>query len=213
MQAQVRKIIFLALAISFGILATAMFFMSAYLAQERNKIFEKIKEYQAEAKHAKPAVMGVVLVASKDIPLQIPITPSDLSIKEMPVEYIHPRAVTSLDEAIGQISSVPISAGEQLLKNKLMPPGTTSKNSAEITPEEKKAANVLADDNSGVVNLIQPQVLPSKDAKTEQVNPPGGNALPEYLSADKGPNSEDEHPVVEIYRGANKEVVPLSEKK
>jgi pilus assembly protein CpaB len=294
---QLRRILSLAIALACGILALVL--LNKYLMQRENQVEARVKQILAQVQPAKPQVMGIVLLANKDIPSQVPITPTDLAIKEIPAEYIQPQAVTNLEEVIGRISSVPITAGEQILKNKLLAPGKIGKSLSEITPEGKRAVNVSADDSSGIVNLIQPgdyvdvlvlislpggaqagtekatpQLIPlfqgvkvlavggeftaiekaakeakatsgvsktvtlaftpeeaalftfaqeqgkiklslrsAQDTKKETVKPADWDTLMQYLYSDKEPGREGKPPVVEIYRGTNKEVVPLTEKK
>lgn len=293
---QVRKLLALIIAIACG--ALALLLLNTYLKQREAQVDAKIREVLEKVQIPKQQAVGVVLLANKEIPPQVPITHADLSIKEIPVEYIQPQAVTSLEEVIGQISSVPIAAGEQILKNKLLPPGNIGKSLSEITPEGKRAVNVSVDDASGIVNLIQPgdyidvfvlislpsEALPSaeksaprlmslfqgvkvlavggefqaapakkeqlkgsgtvsqtvtlaltpeeaallsfaqeqgkiklalrstQDTKKEQIKPVDLEVLKRHLFGEKRPISEGKQPTVEIYRGQNKEVVPLTEK-
>jgi len=280
----------------------AILLLNSYLKRRETEIWEKIKQVQQQAQPTRPASqMGIVLVAQKDIPPQIPITPTDLLIKEMPVEYIQPGTVNSLDEVIGQIASIPIAAGEQILKTKLLPPGKIGKSLSEITPAGKRAVNVFADNMASIANLIRPgdyvdvlaliaipetaaqpsqktstpslislfqnvEVLAvggefiterqtknkeqekatsassgtvtialtpqeavllsfvqehgkiklalrsSEDTQKETIKPADWDTLFQYLYPGKEASPEGKRPVVEVYRGLNKEIVPLTEK-
>lgn len=298
MQTQaIRKRLPLIIAVACGIWAILL--LNSYLSRRESEIWEKIKQNQKQAQPARAQVqMGIALVAAKDIPPQVPITPADLLIKEIPSEYIQPGAVASLDEVMGQIASSPIAAGEQILRTKLLPPGKIGKSLSQITPAGKRAVSVSADNMASIANLIQPgdyvdvlslialpdttgtksseprlislfqnvEVLAvggefspqaeSPSARKEQVKAPGAaggtvtlaldpqeavllsfvqehgkiklalrsaqdtqkeiikpadwDALLQYISPTK--DSAGGQPVIEIYRGLNKEVVPLSEK-
>ena len=144
------------IAVACGILAIVL--LSIYLKRREGEIWEKIRQVQRrQTQPTQPAPqLGVVLVAKNDIPPQIPITPDDVLIKEIPVEYIQPGAVTSFDEVIGQITSIPITAGEQILKTELLPPGKISKSLSEITPAGKRAVTVPVDNMASIANLIRP---------------------------------------------------------
>ena len=145
----------LIIALACGIWAILL--LNSYIKRRETDIWEKIKQAQRQAQPTKPpSQMGIILVAGKDIPPQVPITPTDLLIKEIPVEYIQPGAVSSLDEVIGQIASAPIAAGEQILKTKLLPPGKIGKSLSEITPVGKRAVNVSVDNMASIANLIRP---------------------------------------------------------
>ncbi|MFH1269548.1 MAG: Flp pilus assembly protein CpaB [Candidatus Omnitrophota bacterium] len=302
MQIQVvRKRLPLIIALACGVWAILL--LNSYLGRRESEIWEKIKQSQGQAQPSRPqAQMGIALVAAKSIAPQVPITPADLLIKEIPAEYIQPGAVASLDEVIGQIASSPIAAGEQILKTKLLPPGKIGKSLSEITPAGKRAVSTSVDNMSSIANLLRPgdyvdvlvlitlpeitsqlgaktseprlislfqnvEVLavggefvaplessgvrkeqikapsaPSgtvtlalnpqeavllsfvqehgkiklalrsaEDNKKETVKPADWDALLQYLYPAKD-GSVGGRPVVEIYRGLNKEVVPLSEK-
>lgn len=137
---------------------------------------KKIKQLEAQAELMRPPEMGVVLVAAKDIPPQVPITHTDLAIKEVPLEYIQPQAAAALDDVIGQISPVPIASGEQILKNKLLPPGKIGKRLAEIIPEGKRGVTVLVDNISSGLSLIRPGDFVDVSALISM--PPGAHPTP-----------------------------------
>ena len=301
---RIQKRLPLIIALACGIWAILL--LNSYLKRRETEIWERIKQAQRQAQPAKPPVqMAIVLVAGKDIPPQVPITPADLLIKEIPVEYIQPGAVSSLDEVIGQIASAPIAAGEQVLKTKLLPPGKIGKSLSEITPAGKRAVNVSVDNMVGIANLIRPgdyvdvlaliaipgsatqatsaqsstprlislfqnvEVLAvggefvapseisstakkeqlkaagaasgtitlalspqeavllsfvqehgkikltlrsSEDTQKETTKPADWDTLFQYLYPSREGGAEGQRPVVEVYRGLNKEIVPLSEK-
>jgi pilus assembly protein CpaB len=300
---QLQKRLPLIIAIACGI--WAIFLLNSYLQRREAEIWQKIKQNQQQTQPAKQAVrMAIVLIAGKDIPPQTPITPADISIKEIPAEYIQPGVVTSVEEAIGQIASSPIAAGEQILKTKLLPPGKIGKTLAEITPEGKRAVTVAVDNMSSITNLIRPgdhvdvltlitvpeaanqsaakgsnprlislfqdvevlavggefapsevafasrkeQAKPSgaassntvtlalnpqeavllsfvqehgkikldlrssKDTQKEVVKSADWDSLFQYLSSGKVGGAQGKQATVEIYRGLNREIVPLSEK-
>ncbi|MDP3732540.1 MAG: Flp pilus assembly protein CpaB, partial [Candidatus Omnitrophota bacterium] len=152
---QIQKRLPLIIALACGIWAILL--LNSYLKKRETEIWERIKQAQQQAQPARPPVqMGIALVAGKDIPPQVPITPADLLIKEIPVEYIQPGAVTSLEDVMGQIASSPIAAGEQILKTKLLPPGKIGKSLSEITPAGKRAVSVSVDNVAAIATLIRP---------------------------------------------------------
>ena len=51
----------------------------------------------------------------------------------------------------------------------------------------------------------------SEDAKIESIKPADWDTLFEYLYPPRRPGLEEKQPVVEIYRGLHREVIPLSE--
>jgi len=152
---QIQKRLPLIIAIACGIWAILL--LNSYLKRRETEIWERIQQSQRQAQPSRaPEQTAIALVAQKDIPIQVPITPADLVIKEIPVEYIQPGSVTSLDEVIGQIAVAPIAAGEQIMRNKLLPPGKIGKTLSEITPPGKRAVSVPVDNMASIAGLIRP---------------------------------------------------------
>lgn len=176
----------LIIAFASGILALAL--LRVYLQQKENALIRrveqqiKIQAQQAQQSAVAPAQQMVnVLIAQKDIPAQTPVTEGDLAFREIPVEYIQPGAVTSVGQAVGQITSVPIAAGEQLLRGKLLPPGKSGQSLSEITPEGKRALTITVDRMADVAALFRPGdyvdvlafITPPPAADGSKVAPPG----------------------------------------
>jgi pilus assembly protein CpaB len=152
---QIQKRLPLIVAIACGIWAILL--LNSYLQRREAEIWKRIKQNQQQAQPARQEVrMAVVLIAGKDIAPQVPITPADIAIKEIPVEYIQPGVVSSIEEAVGQIASTPIIAGEQILKTKLLPPGKIGKSLSEITPPGKRAVSISPANIVNIANLIRP---------------------------------------------------------
>lgn len=299
---EIQKRLPLIIAVACGILAILL--LNIYLQRKETELLEKAKQAKAAKPTEQPQVrLGVILVAQKDIPAQTIITQSDLSLREIPVDYIQPGAAVYMNEVVGQISSVPINTGEQILKTILLPPGKIGKSLSEITPEGKRAITVLVDNTSNIVDLIKPgdhvdilafiappsdtlktagegetstlrlvplfqsvevlavggkTVIPpvdtstttekargltvtqetvtfalspqeavllsfvqehgkiklslrsSDDVEAEAIKPADWDSLLRYLYPERALDSEGKQPVVEIYRGVTKEVIPLS---
>jgi pilus assembly protein CpaB len=146
------------IALAFGILA--VFMLNIYMQQRESNFRAEIEKTVRQGGGGgggggKAQQIGVVLLAQKDIPSQTPITPADLMIKEIPVQYIQPGAVASLDQVIGQLAIAPISAGEQILSTKIASPGKISKSLSDITPDGKRAITTSIDDFSSIAGLIR----------------------------------------------------------
>jgi len=155
MKIELRRKFPLIIAVVCGI--AAIILLNLYLKGREAEIWNKMRQQEQKALAAKPKVtMGVVLVAKKDIPTQTPITAEDITFKQVPLEYIQPGAVTSFEQVMGQIASGPISAEEQILSTKLLPPGNVGKTLSEITPEGKRAVTVSVDNLSSIAGLLKP---------------------------------------------------------
>lgn len=186
----------LLIAIICGILAIVL--LNAYLQRRESEMVEKLKEIQKQTKQSKQATtatagvrpepllqkMGIVLVAQKEIPAQTPITPSDIAIKELPMDSIHSASVKSLDEVIGQIAVEPIAAGGQILKTNLLPPVNIGKSLSEVTPPGERAVAVLVDNSSNILSLIRPgnfvdvfALISPKRARDQKPQDPASNKL------------------------------------
>lgn len=150
---KIQKLLPLIIAVACGVLSILL--LNVYLQKREGQIWAKIKQIQ-EQQPPPPPRMGVVLLAKRDIPARTPITLEDLLIKETPVEYIQPGAVTSLDRVVGQIASSPIAAGEQMIITKLLPPPKVGKTIAELTPGGKRAITVAVDNFASIANLVHP---------------------------------------------------------
>ena len=157
---QIQKRLLLIIAAVAGIAAALM--IKVYLQKREVEMWERMKlQVQQTVKATQqsappPLKMGVVLVAKNNIPAQTPIAPADIAFKELPENYIQPGAVNSLEQIIGQITSVPVNAGEQILKIKLLPPGNIGRSLSEITPVGKRAVAILVANISDISGLIKP---------------------------------------------------------
>jgi len=152
---KLREKLPLIIAVFSGVLAILL--LNVYLRNREAEIWQRVKEAQKQFQPTKPPEKtGIVLLAQQDIAPQTPITAEDLAIREIPVNYIQPGAVSSLGEVIGQIASVPIAAGEQILTTKLLSPVKVGKTLSEITPPGMRAVTVSVDKISSVAGLIKP---------------------------------------------------------
>lgn len=59
------------------------------------------------------------LVATRDIPPHVRLDETMVEVLEVPRRWQQPKALTNVDEVIGQITSVPIFGGEQVVATKL----------------------------------------------------------------------------------------------
>lgn len=71
------------------------------------------------------AFMGIyvpvnVVVAVKDITTQTKITQADVTVKKMSKRDAHPQSLTSLKSVVGSYPRMPITAGEPILKTKVV---------------------------------------------------------------------------------------------
>ena len=94
------------------------------------------------------------LVALRDIPASVRLDETMVEIKEVPRDWQQPKALTSVDEVIGQISAVPIFSGEQVVSTKLV--SADDAGLAFFVPKGYRAVAVAVDVFNGVGGHIKP---------------------------------------------------------
>ena len=96
-----------------------------------------------------------VLVAAKDISKGSTIDYDLLAFKVMPVNFVQPGVVTSKESAVGKTALATIMAGEQILRTKLIAPGT-GLTLAVKTPPGKRAMTISLESVSAVGGMVSP---------------------------------------------------------
>jgi pilus assembly protein CpaB len=94
-----------------------------------------------------------ILVARKNIASGTRIDGTLVEIRQVPQAFVQPSALSSPDEATGQISIAPIAMGEQILANKLANMGAAL--SLAVSPG-KRAVTISVDLPAGVAGLLKP---------------------------------------------------------
>ncbi|MBI3979527.1 MAG: Flp pilus assembly protein CpaB [Chloroflexi bacterium] len=110
-----------------------------------------------------------VVVAAREIPVRTKLTKAMLEVKQVNKDGRNPAAVASVDVAVGQVTRLPIAAGEQILPSKF-----TSKRAESgltyIVPQGKRAVSVKVDEIIASGGNLLPgdrvDVLGVFDAKT-----------------------------------------------
>ena len=74
---------------------------------------------RADRAQAATGPTTVVVMATHDLAAGAAIGPGDVREAEMPVLYLPPAAITSLDQALGAVSSGPLAGGEVLVRTRL----------------------------------------------------------------------------------------------
>lgn len=129
------------LAVIFAVVAGGLLYSHI---QERNKeVSERFGQKAA------------VVVAKKVIGEMEPINESHIELKEMPVDFISPGAITDPNDAIGMVALSPFKEGESLIRNKITKPSPLTGLSLQVAPG-KRALTVPIDDMRGVAKLVKP---------------------------------------------------------
>jgi pilus assembly protein CpaB len=110
---------------------------------------------QREVELLQRAELKPVVVATVDIREGQRLDETMFHLVEIPNEYIQPRAVATIDRVLGQISSSPISAGEQLMINKLQ--RSNDQGLAWEISSHMRAVAINVSDVAGVGGHINPR--------------------------------------------------------
>ena len=94
------------------------------------------------------------LVATKDIPPNVRVDETMIEVKEVPRDWQQPKALASIDEAVGQITAVPIFAGEQIQAAKLVSPDDAGL--AFFVPKGYRAVAIGVDVYNAVGGHVKP---------------------------------------------------------
>jgi len=102
-----------------------------------------------------------VVVATEDIPVVTRITESMVEVREISADAVHPDSFSSTEGVIDNLARYPITAGEQILSDRVAPSSLTLPEGEElplpyIVPEGKRAVSVGIDDLIGVGGLLRP---------------------------------------------------------
>ena len=125
-------------AVALGLLA--VFLTNVYIEQKEVKV--RVKESR-------------VLVAARDISKGTTIDYDMLAFKVVPINFIQPGALKSKESAAGKTALATIMAGEQILRTKLVTPGT-GLTLAVKTPPGKRAATISLETASSVGGMVSP---------------------------------------------------------
>jgi pilus assembly protein CpaB len=96
-----------------------------------------------------------VLVVNRNIPKLTRLDRTMLSMEQVPRRFVQPGALSSLEDAVDQVTIVPVLEGEQLLGTKLVAYGIETGLAVKI-PKGLRAVTVSVTDESGVAGLIRP---------------------------------------------------------
>ncbi|HHX50644.1 MAG TPA: Flp pilus assembly protein CpaB [Clostridia bacterium] len=97
-----------------------------------------------------------VLVLKENVPAKTKVNSSQLETRQVPVDYVHPEAVLDPDQIIGSISRQDLVAGEQLLRSRLVEPGSTKAGLAFAVPQGKRAVTIPVNEVSALGYLLHP---------------------------------------------------------
>jgi pilus assembly protein CpaB len=132
--------------------------------------------YLESVKHSYRDVGEYVTVATAaiNIPARTNVTPEMVNLKEIPQRFVHPDAARSGQDVIGKITLSDITAGEPILRTKLVAPQDTSHGLAYRLQEGERAVTVAVNDVSSVAAMVQPDDRVDVLVTLEDPNPAAG---------------------------------------
>lgn len=135
--------LWLLMALVFG--ATATFMALGWMKTQSKRQVEQ----------ASKVPTAPVVVAAKDIDAAYALRGEQLSVVQWPQTSCPKGGFGSVEEVVGRVATLPMSAGEPILEPKLAPQGTPAGMVA-LVPPDKRAMTVKVDEASGVAGFIIP---------------------------------------------------------
>lgn len=111
---------------------------------------------QDAVEKADPLEKAPVVLAKAAIPEKTLIKREMVEQVQVPVDFIHPRALRSLDDVIGKIAREQIVAGEQVLRDRIVQTGEAKSGLCYQIPPGKRAFTVAVDEVAAVGWHLKP---------------------------------------------------------
>jgi len=140
-----KMIVSLVIAAAAGLIA--VFLVNKVIEQKTTQLKESASEMRQN--------LTTVVIAKKDIPAGTALKENMLQEKTLDKRMLQPRAALSIDRVVDKVAIVSISAGEQVLLNKLTIPGEET-SLANKVPKGKRAITIPVDNFSSVGGMIKP---------------------------------------------------------
>lgn len=134
-----------------------------------------------------PVITEGVLVTTQDIPIQTLLGAEDLMVLQVPVEFASPKALSSIEEAVGKITKVPLVSGEILMEHHLADPTNIQGDVAFVLEDEQVLMAFPADDLMSQINILDPGDLVDILVSLEQPVLPGQIGFTDATGEEEGP--------------------------
>lgn len=105
--------------------------------------------------HAAPPALVDVVIAKTAVPSRMALTKEMLATRQIPEAYLGKGELTSLADAIGQVTTVPLAEGESVLRSKLAS-GDGNTGLAFRVPPGRRAITIKVTEVSGVGGFPEP---------------------------------------------------------
>jgi len=115
-------------------------------------VYYYIKQMEARSVFAR---MVDVVVATQNIPAKSMLRENILTVKQIPEDLVNANILSSMQEAVNKITTVPLAEGEIVLKTKLAT-DIAKTGLAYYIPENKRAVTIAVSEIIGVAGFLQP---------------------------------------------------------
>ncbi len=128
--------------IAMGLSIVTALLLWSYTEEQKKKL---LQQYQTVE----------VVVAADDIPARTRISADMLATEVVPMQFVQPGAIFTVEEVVGKISLVPIKKGSQILSDLVVSPDLLGGLSA-VLERGTRAITIRVDAVRGVGGMIQP---------------------------------------------------------
>jgi pilus assembly protein CpaB len=126
--------------------------------------------YVSGVKAAPAKGMVPVVVAAQDVPANVVITREMVGVKEMPSNYVHPRAINNPEQVVGKISKTDLLQGEPVLANRVTTRAQPGNRFSYRVADKQRAVTIAVSEVAGVAGFPtvgdRVDILLFKDNKT-----------------------------------------------
>lgn len=127
-------------AVIFGLLTALT--LNFYLRQLKDSVSNR---------ETKKVVAAVAAIPAKTI-----ITKEMVALQDVPADFAHPSAVADVNQVVGNIARADMVAGEQVLREKLLPQKNATGGLSNLIPLGMRAFSIPINEVTGVSGLIMP---------------------------------------------------------
>lgn len=120
--------------------------------------------------------MVPVVFAANTIPEGTVLMPDMVTIKEVPVDYVHVLAFNNIDDVVGRITKDNIEADEQVLTSRLSDVNQENNDLSYTIDPNYRALTIITDEEKGVAGYLAKgdridlvATIPTKDGITSQI--------------------------------------------
>ena len=105
---------------------------------------------------AVPPVTVPVVVAVRSLPVRSLVRAGDVSVVQMPAEFVPLDALSAAEDAVGRITMIPLATGELVMHHHLADPTNISQNLAFIIGDDQVVMAFPATDLMSQVDVLKP---------------------------------------------------------